>query len=691
MNELPDYIARLNPVQREAVLHQGAPLLILAGAGSGKTRVITTKIAYFIDVLGYDPRSTLAVTFTNKAAREMRDRVAQMVPGSNEAMIRTFHSFGAWLLRRNAAFFGMKSTFTIYDDDDMVSVLLTLYPSLKKKQLKKVAHIISRAKDYCLGPDDDLSSLTYNSEINTMYEAYEKRLREIGNADFGDLILLCVRLLKENPEVAARIASRFKLILVDEYQDSNVAQFEFLKRLVTPESQLCVVGDDDQSIYRFRGAEVQNIVSFPDVFKNTKVVRLEQNYRSTNRILELASSVVKNNTNRLGKTLWTERESDVKPIIVFLDDYREEAEFCTKLLTERGWENTAILYRTNAQSRAFETEFAKNGIPYHIVGSARFYDREEVKDALALLRFILNPKDEVSFRRIVNKPSRGIGKKSIEKIVAASGKTKGDLLDACGEAGLSGKAGKNLDEAHAVFSKLKRELSSAKISDLLMHGLDELGLYEHFLEIDRENFTDRVGNLEELVSSASQFPNGEEGLAEFLEMVELDRLQQEAGQDPEGVTLITMHNTKGLEFARVIITGMEEGIFPRGFDQDEEDLEEERRLFYVSVTRAEDELYLLSCRRRFLHGKTSPMQPSRFLTEVPEGVCEEKGIGGTVPSQSSGFSPGDRVYHDEYGSGTVIKKWYNGAEELIIVAFDSGEQGTFFPKYSYGLEKIADD
>src|SRR6056297_1786789 len=426
----PDYLQVLNREQKQAVLHQGRALLILAGAGSGKTRVITTKIAYLIDQLGVDPHSILAVTFTNKAADEMHARVLTMVPEARGVMIRTFHSFGAWLLRRNAHLLGMNSNFSIYDDEDALTLLHSLYNSYKRRELTTYNRMISRAKDYALGPEDDLSRISTDPRFQEMYERYEARLREIGNADSGDLILRPVELLRSEPEVLRRMHSRFRVILVDEYQDSTVAQYELLKLLYGPESSLCVVGDDDQSIYRFRGAEVRNIISFPDEFEETTIIKLEQNYRSTERILSIASHVVNHNRQRLGKTLWTSQGKGGKAKVAFLRNHDEEAEYCARLLEDGNMAGTAILYRTNAQSRSLETCFVKKGIPYKIVGSLRFYDREEVKDALALLSFFVNHNDEVAFRRIVNKPARGIGAKTVLSLVEEALNEDGDLIAA---------------------------------------------------------------------------------------------------------------------------------------------------------------------------------------------------------------------------------------------------------------------
>ncbi len=415
----PSWLEALNPEQRQAVVHQGSPLLILAGAGSGKTRVITTKIAYLVSCMGLSPRSILAVTFTNKAAQEMKSRVLAMVPHADEVMVRTFHSFGAWFLRVNAGSCrALSPHFHIYDEDDSLSLLKgCLEKAADKGALRGAYNQISRAKDFALSPDARPEDIRRHGCDPKEYAAYESALRKTGNVDFGDLILLPIRLMRQHPEVRERTRQRFQVVLVDEYQDSNIAQFELLKELWQPETYLCVVGDDDQSIYRFRGAEVGNILSFPDVFPGTTIVRLERNYRSTQPILDVASAVVSNNKGRLGKTLWTDKGAGEQPVVYCLEDQEEEAQMCSRIVTDGFPGDTAILYRMNAQSLHFERLFREKRIPFRLVGTTGFYSREEVKDAVAYLCLLSNPNDEVRFRRIANKPGRGIGESSVEKIL----------------------------------------------------------------------------------------------------------------------------------------------------------------------------------------------------------------------------------------------------------------------------------
>lgn len=685
----PDYLESLNPQQLEAVTHYGNPLLILAGAGSGKTRVITTRIAYLVDTAGFDPRSILAVTFTNKAAREMAERAASLSPGAQGVMIRTFHSFGAWLLRRNAALAGLSPGFTIYDDDDSLTLLHSTQNSRRKQDLKPYVRMISRAKDYALGPEDDLTAISSDPELPRLYKLYQERLDKMGNADFGDLIMKPVWLLEGVEELRRRFHQRFKAVMVDEYQDSNVAQYKLLKTLSGPETDVCVVGDEDQSIYRFRGAEVQNILNFSREFPATRVIRLEENYRSTGRVLAVASAVIANNQERLGKTLWTRNPEGSKARLVYLRDHEEEAEYCARLLHDRRYSDTAILYRTNAQSLSFESVFLRQGIPYRIVGSLRFYEREEVKDVLSFLAFLANPLDEVAFRRIINKPARGIGSATLQRILDQS--EGGDLLTACTALlpDLGGRSAGGLNGFIDLYKQLQQMLESAPLTELMELLIKESGLYEYHKKQDEVAATQKTANLEEMVNAAADYGRGPDALVSFLEDIELDRSRVAAEEESgEYVTLITMHNTKGLEFSRVIITGMEEELFPGNRDFREVDYEEERRIFYVSLTRAKKELILTSCRSRFIWGRRNLQSPSCFLREIPQEILEIEGDDRPGAAGTLTYSPGEGVYHDAYGTGVVVKSWLNGERELIIVRFESGRSATFYPEYERHLERV---
>ncbi|MCR5081532.1 MAG: ATP-dependent helicase [Treponema sp.] len=722
-----EYLSVLNPDQKEAVVHQGSPLLILAGAGSGKTRVITTKIAYLISELGYSPSQILAVTFTKKAANEMKERAVYLEPRSLYSQIRTFHSFGSWFLRSYAeeSDFPVSPNFTVYDDDDMISLLTKAVPHLTKKDAKHYAHKISLAKDYCLLPDSDaLYTIEDDPSFGEYYSKYEERLRATGNVDFGDLILLPYLILKENAAVRKSIQNRFKVIMVDEYQDSNVAQFKLLKALSGAEENsgtyVCVVGDDDQSIYKFRGAEVQNILNFEKEFPDTKIVRLETNYRSCEEILNCAESVVSNNQGRLGKSLISARGKGKKPTLVFLPTQDDETEFCKSIIEqsrEKGvpYSDWAILYRTNAQSLGFETEFIHEKIPYSVVGTLKFYEREEVKDIVCWLSFILNQKDEISFRRIVNKPVRGIGNTTQEKIIDAS---FGDsILSGASNVKLSKKAKEGFDNFKNLVEKFVAMLpnvpetseakslaqeaslpedetvirnSVKKLSSFVETVIKESGLEEYHKEQDDSDGTQKISNLEELVNSALLYPCTLQGLVDFIDHINLDKTsQEEEDPDTDKVTLITLHNTKGLEFKRVIITGMESGLFPRP-EKSAEEIEEERRLFYVGITRAKDELYFTSCAMRRLYGRTNPMMPSLFLNELgkdnvrilgqkPENFTAEKRQKDPLEEK---YHLGAGVYHDDYGHGQIINGRYSeDGEYVITVSFETGGIKKFLPKY----------
>ncbi|MFP3091464.1 ATP-dependent helicase [Treponema sp. TIM-1] len=750
---LPPYLATLNPEQREAVLHEGRSLLILAGAGSGKTRVITTKIAYLVRERGLDPRAILAVTFTNKAAREMAERARLIDERAGEAMLRTFHSFGAWFLRRNGPQGGLDSGFVIYDDDDSVALLGTIMENAPKAEVKEIAHSIARAKDYFLTPQDpELDLINYRKDFRDLYARYEERLRQIGNVDFGDLIKKPVEILRALPEVARRFHDRFRVILVDEYQDSNIAQFELLKELAGPETYVCVVGDDDQSIYRFRGAEVKNILEFPDRFPGTDIIRLERNYRSTVPILKVASSVVDNNRDRLGKELRAERGNGKTPVLAFLPDQDEEAVFCANLIERSrdkepraAYADWAILYRTNAQSLGFETEFLRRRIPYRVVGTLKFYEREEIKDALALLSFLVNPRDEVAFRRVVNKPTRGVGAATVDRILGEAflggladgveaGTPDGDLAVAAKRLlpSLPAKAQSGINAFLAVMEKScsilagtaeKKDTKEEKakreglragegLSLCVVQVVMDTGLAEYHSSHDEVSGNQRLNNLQELANAASLYTATTEGLLEFLEHIELDRsFEEERKEDKDKnhdtVTLITYHNTKGLEFRRVIMTGLEQGVFPRD-DKEWEDLEEERRLFYVGATRAMDELYISSCAVRRMYGRTAPMDPSLFLREIDQSSLR---VIGTVPygfaktprkappsrgkqtrSSDGQWQVGGRLFHDDYGYGGVTEIRESEEGPVILARFDTGKELRFLSRHqSSRITKIGEE
>lgn len=723
-DELKKYLSLLNPEQKKAVEHFDSPLLILAGAGSGKTRVITTKIAYLINQKGILPYSILAVTFTKKAAKEMLDRAILMEPRAEESMIRTFHSFGSWFLRKYYQEAGIDKNFTVYDDDDMVTLLSKAVPELKKTQAAGIAHFISLAKDYCYTPESpELSEISSEPDFPRFYKMYQDRLRQTGNVDFGDLIMLPVMVLEQNEKIRNQMHYRFKVILVDEYQDSNVAQFRLLKALSCENSTyVCVVGDDDQSIYKFRGAEVQNILSFQKEFPGTALIRLERNYRSTEKILFAADKIVSQNEQRLGKTLVAERGEGKQPVLVFLPNQDEEAKFCASMILhshEQGcpYKDWAILYRTNAQSLTFESEFLHQKIPYQVVGSLKFYEREEIKDMLAFLRLVANPKDEISFRRIVNKPARALGTVAQNKILKEAVTSSGlqSLVDACKKVAdtFSKKAKEGAAEFCAMMEEFIESINTSQkessLSEFVELIMNKSTLLEYHKAQDEIAGTQRAANMQELVNSAVLYEYSVQGLLDFLDHIELDRtLESEEDETLDSVTLITLHNTKGLEFPRVIITGLEYGIFPRE-NKDEAELEEERRLFYVGITRAKDELYITSCAERRLYGKTNFMEPSPFLLEMgkePFRVLGEKprsflacDESQPVSGEDSGdgddekkkWSVGTRIYHDDYGYGQIVRSSYSEGELVISVLFENGGTKKFIPAYQKSSLMIVKD
>ena len=728
---MPDnnYLDKLNEEQRAAVVHEGSPLLILAGAGSGKTRVITTKIAYLIKEKNIDPWSILSVTFTKKAANEMRERAVALDERAADAKIQTFHSFGAWFLRKYAEHAGLEPSFTVYDDDDVATLIKKAEPSLSTKEIRLAAHQISLAKDYCLTPEDDLSMIGSEFDLNDIYSKYQKRLRATGNADFGDLIMLPVQILEAYSDIADYIHNRFKVIMVDEYQDSNIAQYRLLQCLSGVKqgssTYVCVVGDDDQSIYKFRGAEVENILTFPDKFPGTEIIKLERNYRSTASILHAADLVVKKNHHgSLEKTLIADREGGGKPVLAFLPDQNAEATFVADLVMKSlaggaKYSDWAVLYRTNAQSLGFEKEFLHRKIPYVVVGSLKFYEREEIKDALAYISFFANHKDEISFRRIINKPTRGIGDKTQDKLMesavilnAEGAPVYSDLLEniRTHKDSLSKKAGEGADGFIKLFDTLANCFDENKpLSDFIERVIHDSSLDEYHRAGDEIEGTTRVQNLQELVNTAVPYKCTMEGLLQFLDAINLDRTLDAENQavGDNAVTLITLHNTKGLEYNKVIITGLEEGVFPR-MEKTGAELEEERRLFYVGITRARDELYITSTSKRCLYGRWDFMRPSPFIKEAAEAFTVigqapfgfgggmgrtpvSDGYGAEVDALAQKWKKGLHVYHDDYGEGAVVAAYSNSGEYVIEVQFATGQRKKFLPKYqAKSLEIIKD-
>lgn len=736
----PQYLDVLNEEQLAAVTHEGKSLLILAGAGTGKTRVVTTKIAWLIQHKHVDPYSILAVTFTKKAANEMKERAIALEPEAKLSHIRTFHSWGANFLRRYADEAGVSKDFTVYDEDDMATVLSKAIPSLPKKEAPCIVKKISLAKDYGLTPTSkNLELVGGDGVFAEQYALYQERLRSTGNVDFGDLILLPYLTLKNNEAIRRDMHFRYRVIMVDEYQDSNIAQSLLLQELSgvneNAGTYVCVVGDDDQSIYRFRGAEVRNILEFKNQFPGTDLIRLVQNYRSTQEILYCADCVVSNNAGRLGKTLVAARGKGKKPTLVFLPTQDDETQFCADIIEQQHkkgvpYSEWAILYRTNAQSLGFETNFLHSKIPYAIVGTLKFYEREEIKDALAWISLVANPRDEVAFRRIVNKPVRGVGPASQDKIVEAG--LGQNLVESAKKMKLPKKASEGIAEFSKIFDELNSMLpdeemnslgeadvpagdnagaapkavnaNKLSLADFIKEVCEKTGLNEFHEAQDEIAGTQKLANLEELTNSAVQYPLCRKGLLDFLDSINLDRStlgEEEDGSLQDRVTLITLHNTKGLEYKRVIITGMEYGVFPRE-GKVGDDLEEERRLFYVGITRAQNELYFTSCAMRRLYGRTNYMQPSPFLYELKKGSFRVLGQqpfafhgasdaeANAGASSSAAYSDpiakkyrkGAMVYHDDWGHGQIVSGDFTADGEYVVtVNFETGGSKKFLPKY----------
>ena len=639
-------LSHLNPPQKEAVLHGEGPLLILAGAGSGKTRVITHRIAHLIREQGINPWNILAVTFTNKAAREMAERVQRLLGSGDTPLISTFHSACGRILRKDIHHLGFDSSFAIYDDKDserlLKDVIATLNLDEKKFPAKAIGGKIDDWKNRGLFPeeiDSVASGDIFGERLVQVYAAYQERLQRCNALDFGDLMIQTVRLFRQFPEVHRRWQERFQWILVDEYQDTNPIQYELIRLLAGDRKNLCVVGDDDQSIYSWRGADIRNILEFEKDFPGVSVIRLEQNYRSTATILTAAGEVVKQNYGRKGKTLWTENPQGEPIRYERVESDREEARFVSReigRLRSQGipLEEMAVFYRTNAQSRLVEEALVGEALPYHIVGGVRFYARMEVKDILAYLRLLDNPADEVSLKRIINVPARGIGHATVDRISEHAYRRRITAYEALTEASvgtlLSGAPRTRVAAFADMMTRFKSLVGDMPLPDLARTVMEESGYLARLKESRDEEDAERLENLEQLVAAMEEFgertPEG--GLSEFLEQVSLvsDLEQGETGRP--SVTLMTLHAAKGLEFKSVFMIGMEERLFPhiRALD-DLDGMEEERRLCYVGMTRARERLYLLNARRRYLFGQEQSNLPSRFLKDIPPELLDDGGLG----------------------------------------------------------------
>jgi DNA helicase-2/ATP-dependent DNA helicase PcrA len=696
----------LNPPQRDAVVHGGGPLLVLAGAGSGKTRVLTHRVAYLVATGQAKPSEILAITFTNKAAQEMRGRVEGLVGRIVRLMwVMTFHSACARILRAEAERLGYTPRFSIYDEADSVRLVRRCLDELsidpKRFAPRAIKAQVSKAKNQLQ------DAAAYRQQVGSffeqtaadVYELYEKRIHEMNAVDFDDLLFRTVNVLELFPDVAERYRRTFRWILVDEYQDTNHAQYRLLQLLAGEERNVCVVGDDDQSIYGFRGADINNILDFERDFPGAAVVKLEQNYRSTQTILSAANAVVSHNVGRKPKELWSDVGEGDPVHVAELDDEHAEARFVAaeieRLRDEEGISpcDVAVFYRTNAQSRVLEDTLVRFGVAYQVIGGTKFYERAEIKDALAYLTLLVNPADAVSFARVVNSPKRGIGQTTVGRVVSHAN-TMGEPVTEIAAVpelvpGLGPPAVKALDRFASIVERLRELSEHTSVGDLLESTLQETGYFEA-LEAERTiEAQGRLENLHELIGVAREFDanwGGEQGqpsLAEFLQQLSLYSEQDSLRDSEELVTLMTLHNAKGLEYPVVFMIGCEEGVFPHSRSIDEGNLEEERRLCYVGVTRAERKLYISYAQTRTLYGARSYNMRSRFIDELPAELTDaeeaappdvwDRGEGGETVSAPLPFRVGDDVVHATFGEG-VVTGIQQGGIVTVHFAAEGGER-----------------
>jgi DNA helicase-2/ATP-dependent DNA helicase PcrA len=737
----PSALARLNPAQREAVVHFEGPILVLAGAGSGKTRVLTMRIAHLIEHHGVDPRHILAVTFTNKAAGEMRERVARLLGEEPAGMwVGTFHAVGARILRREAALVGRTPSFTIYDEEDSLAAVRRVMEELKISTRqwtpKAIRGAISDAKNALVSPPEyaSLALDPLSRAAARVYEHLEPELRLANAVDFDDLLALPVRVFTEHPHRLAAYQERFQFILVDEYQDTNRAQYRFIKLLAGERGNVLVVGDDDQSIYGWRGADIRNILDFEKDFPTAKIVRLEENYRSTPQVLEVANVVISVNTSRRGKTLRPTRAAGEAVTVVGALDERDEAEFVVEEITARramgklALADFAVLYRTNAQSRALEEALRRHGVPYRLVGAVRFYDRREIRDLMSYLKLIANPADNEAFRRAIGVPRRGVGEGALDVLAAAAREAGIPMLAAAARPELleplRPAARRALGEFAALIERFRARAAEAAVDELLRALVAELR-FSDLLAAEGAEGAERLENVRELIAGAAETvvdEGGELGLTpldHFLQRTSLITDLDRVNPDADAVTMMTLHNAKGLEFPVVFITGLEEGLFPLSRAHDEPaELEEERRLFYVGITRAERKLYLTHARSRRRNGEMIPSVPSSFLAAIPPALLEQRATvrlratgravlpasarrTGTPVSRAMAGDPdveasqdaprfvkGERVRHPRFGSGTVVELSGTGRDLKVTIDFDDETVGRKRLVVAYaGLER----
>ena len=685
-------IDNLNDKQKEAVLYNDGPLLIIAGAGAGKTKTLTTKIAYLIEENYAMPYNILAITFTNKAAKEMKDRLYTLIGSlAKEVQVSTFHSFGLKLLRENFQALGYERNFVIMDSDDSLTVVKKILKDMncdsKSYNPRAIRNKISSCKNEMMTPQvyERYAISEYEKVVYQVYEKYEEKLRKNNSVDFDDLLLLPIKLFREHQDILERYQELYQYILIDEYQDTNEAQYILTKMISSKNRKITCVGDDSQSIYSFRGANYKNILNFEKDYKDAKTILLEENYRSTSNILDAANQVIRNNKQRKDKNLWTSRGAGEKIKYYRAFNEKDEAQYIirkTKELVNKGveYKDIAVLYRTNAQSRVIEEEMLKENMPYRVIGSFYFYSRKEIKDLIAYLRLIHNSKDNISLLRVINTPKRGIGLKTIENLTEIADKKGISIYEAI-------SSGKEL-EFKNIIEKLKLISEELTLTELIDKVLDASGMKAD-LESEKSLESEiRLENLEEFKSITKSFEEREGlvSLEDFLLEISLISDVEEYKDDPNRISLMTVHSVKGLEFDHVFVVGMEEGIFPHMNSlMENSDLEEERRLCYVAITRAKDDLYLINARRRTLFGNEQINPVSRFINEINKDLLETNAeelpkkeekinVGEMFREDDVDYKVGDVVYHESFGTGKVVEV----TNTLISVAF----------KYPHGIKKL---
>ena len=741
-SELKKQFSHMNNMQQQAVFCTEGPLLILAGAGSGKTTVLVNRIAYILKSELCKPWQILAITFTNKAAGELKERICNAVPeGGSDIWAATFHSTCARILRRYGDRIGFTSHFTVYGTDDQKKLVKDILKQLnydeKMLPVKRVLNEISKAKDEMLTPQEMLKRAGYDNlkqSVAKVYEIYQSRLKTADAMDFDDMLCKTVELFQKCPDILEFYQNQFKYIMVDEYQDTNKVQYKFVSMLAAKYGNICVVGDDDQSIYKFRGATIENILSFENTFKGAKVIRLEQNYRSTQNILNAANGVISNNTMRKGKTLWTEDAVGDKIEVHTSDSERDEAQFIAKTILDgvadgRKFSDFAILYRMNAQSNSIEQALSRSGIPHRVIGGRRFYDREEIRDMVAYLQVINNPHDDVRLGRIINVPKRGIGATTLEKaseIAAGLGESIYSVIKDADVYPQLSRAATKLKSFVALIDGLMEaeqsgDYSLAELYNLILEHTD----YEKYLKTEKDNPDVRIENIEELSSNIIKFEEDyaeEASLSNFLEEISLQTDIDNYDAEADSSVMMTLHSAKGLEFPIVFIAGLEEGVFPSiATMMNPDELNEERRLAYVGITRAKEKLYITKAKSRMLMGHTSYNKVSRFVNEIPPELLNYTGekktfastngfsassshisIGAgskftpnksfntfTKPAVKSGtvYKKGDCVFHKVFGKGMIMKTEKMGNDTMLEVAFDKAGTKTLMANFSK-MEKI---